>query len=216
MSKSVVSKESTWLKGTLWIITGILLLIIFLLIVIYWPTSMAFKPFELTTITQLLGFLLMIALFLERSMEVFITAWRGPDLAELERQTKLQKEILDKIQQGQVQASDQELQQAIEAFDKIDRKRITFKSDTQRYALRTGLLTGLLISAVGVRALHTFVDTEVLDSLPWLQTVAFNLMDICLTGGLIAGGSEGIHKLTQVFTNFFESSSQRIKERETS
>lgn len=47
-----------------------------------------------------------------------------------------------------------------------------------------------------------------------MQILAFNMVDICLTGGVIAGGSEGIHKLTQVFTDFMESSSQRIRDKE--
>jgi hypothetical protein len=33
-----------------------------------------------------------------------------------------------------------------------------------------------------------------------------------LTGGLIAGGSEGIHKFTQVFTDFLEATSKQVKD----
>ncbi len=215
-NKPTATVESTLLKGFLWVITGILLLIVFLLIVIYWPTAMVFKPFETATIIQVLAFLLMISLFLERSMEVFITAWRGPDLAELDRQAKLKKEQLDQLRASQEPADSSDLSKAQDELDKVEKKRITFKSNTQRIALRTGLLAGLFISAVGVRALHTFIDTAALDSLPAMQILAFNIVDICLTGGVIAGGSEGIHKLTQVFTNFMESSSQRIRDKEVS
>lgn len=36
------------------------------------------------------------------------------------------------------------------------------------------------------------------------QGIAFRFLDVALTGALIAGGSEGIHKITQVFTTFLE------------
>ncbi|WP_414544151.1 hypothetical protein [Nostoc sp. CCY0012] len=67
-----------------------------------------------------------------------------------------------------------------------------------------------MTSAVGIRALETFVNIQ---GLPDNQVTVFRWLDVFLTGGLIAGGSEGIHKLTQVIVEFLEATSQQIKDK---
>jgi hypothetical protein len=47
------------------------------------------------------------------------------------------------------------------------------------------------------------------------QVLIFHVLDTILTGGLIAGGSDGIHKLTGVFTAFLEETRNQIKDKST-
>lgn len=91
-----------------------------------------------------------------------------------------------------------------------ERQRAAYKADTRTIALWTSLLVGLLISAIGVRSIEPLV---IIDSNNQIQLVIFRSLDALLTGGLIAGGSEGIHQIIQVFINFMEATSQQIKDK---
>ncbi|RCJ23068.1 hypothetical protein A6S26_00430 [Nostoc sp. ATCC 43529] len=91
-----------------------------------------------------------------------------------------------------------------------ERQRAAYKADTRTIALWTSLLVGLLISAIGVRSIEPLL---IIDSNNQIQLVIFRSLDALLTGGLIAGGSEGIHQIIQVFINFMEATSQQIKDK---
>ncbi|WP_392535009.1 hypothetical protein [Nostoc sp. C117] len=91
-----------------------------------------------------------------------------------------------------------------------ERQRAAYKADTRTIALWTSLLFGLLISAIGIRSIEPLV---ILDLNNQIQVVLFRSLDALLTGGLIAGGSEGIHQIIQVFINFMEATSKQIKEK---
>uniref|UniRef100_A0A8J7ADK7 Uncharacterized protein n=1 Tax=Desmonostoc muscorum LEGE 12446 TaxID=1828758 RepID=A0A8J7ADK7_DESMC len=91
-----------------------------------------------------------------------------------------------------------------------ERQRAAYKADTRTIALWTSLLLGLLISAIGIRSIEPLV---IIDLNNQIQVVIFRSLDALLTGGLIAGGSEGIHKIIQVFINFMEATSQQIKDK---
>ncbi len=174
------------------------------------PAWAQFKNFTQTDILQLLTSLFLIALFLERALEVFLTTLRGPDAADKElavatarREVEAAEAPIEAIGGAQNQAL---LAQAREVLRAAEQVRTSYKSQTQRYALWTGLTLGLLVSAAGIRTLQPLVDSTELPQKPF-----FNLIDAFLTGGLIAGGSDGIHKITQVFTNFMESTANRAK-----
>ena len=174
------------------------------------PTPTVLKNFGLADIGQLLGSLLLVALFLERALEVFITTWRGPDAAECDRRAEARRVQLEELK-AQPQPNQAQLTAAVNALEQAEQERTTYKSQTQRLALWTGLTLGLLVSAVGIRTLQTLVTPEGLSTLPQGQVVVLHVVDVLLTGGLIAGGSEGIHKVTQVYTNFMEASAKRAK-----
>jgi hypothetical protein len=152
------------------------------------PTPMTVKNFGPADVTKLLAFPLLIALFLERALEVFVNTWRGPKQDDLDR----------KVQDAEP-ASLQTAKQA----------QADYKSNTRRIALWTAFGLGILVSAVGIRTLQSLIQADALGSLPKFQVGTFRLLDVFLTGGLIAGGSEGIHKLTQVYTNFMETTSEK-------
>jgi len=178
------------------------------------PEPVVFKDFGTTEVAQLLTSLLLVALFLERALEVFVTTWRGPGAAELDRQVRQcadQKAQLEQRPEAQREALQSARDAAMAALEHAEQEKSQYKSQTQRIALWSGLTLGLLISAAGLRTLQALVDPEALSRLPKTQVVVFHLVDVLLTGGLIAGGSEGIHKLTQVYSNFMEATAQRAK-----
>jgi len=123
----------------------------------------SFKAFQPSEVLQLLAGILLVALFMERALEVFITTWRGPDAAQLDLSLKKSKDRIIKLEQmGDVQAD--EIQNKLETERKsLENARVTrakYRSQTQRIALWTSLIFGLLISAIGFRALQSIVHID--------------------------------------------------------
>lgn len=162
------------------------------------PQPVIFKN-DITQTGTLLAYLFVVALFLERSLEVFITAWREPSKLKQEREIKRLTEavLANTMTQAELDAAKGELE--------------VFRSNTRSLALLVSFAFGLIISAVGVRTLQQFVEVDGLKALSETQLNLFHLADVCLTGGLLAGGSEGIHKVTQVYTNYMDASAERAK-----
>ena len=59
---------------------------------------------------------------------------------------------------------------------------------------------GILIALFGVRILTNLITEP--ESMTAVQTKFINIMDMVLTGCVIAGGSEGIHYIIKTFGNF--------------
>jgi hypothetical protein len=165
------------------------------------PGSLTVKAFGPADVSRLLAFPLLVALFLERALEVFVNTWRDPQAEKLDLEVK----------DAQAKLAAASTAATISAVKTATQAQIDYRSDTRRIALWSALVMGLVVSAVGVRTLQTLVDTASLQSLGTYQRDAFLLLDVFLTGGLIAGGSEGIHKLTQVYSDFMDATSQKVK-----
>lgn len=117
----------------------------------------------------------------------------------------------DSLQQLQPYIDD--LNTRIKNLNEVERQRLAYKSDTRIIAVWSSLLCGLLISAIGIRSIEPLI---IIDTNNPIQITIFRCLDAFLTGGLIAGGSEGIHKFTQVFTDFLEATSRQAKDRRIS
>jgi hypothetical protein len=182
------------------------LVLIFALLVLsaaFTPRWVTFREFQVADVLRLLTSLFTIALFVERSLEVFINTWRGPDAADLDSAVQAAEQALAAPAAGQNVA---DLQMRL---TNVTRIKSRYKSETQRFALWSGLALGILISAIGIRTFESFAQPESLTALTTLQATAFRLVDVLITGAVVAGGSEGIHKLTQVYTNFMDASAKR-------
>jgi hypothetical protein len=172
---------------------------------------------ELTAarVYDVLGTLLLLALLLERSLEVFITAWRGPEAdklrLEVSRQAGVTKqlEVLPAAERtaraGEVQTAQNDLHAAAQT-------ELDYKAVTQRNALSAALVVGTLISTLGFRTLERLATTNALAALPPWQQTAFAVVDVLLTGSVIAGGSEGIHSIINSMIRFFDQTAKRLRE----
>ena len=143
------------------------------------------RPF-LTALVQL-GILYIVALFVERSLEVLLKAWRQGGKARLEARVR-------EAEEGAGAAAETELRE--------------YRAGTQRRALLAGLTLGLLVSLSGVRLLGPIFD---LGAASAFQQAVFQFTDIMLTAGLIAGGSATIHELMALIDDFLRASRQRAK-----
>ena len=143
------------------------------------------RPF-LTALMQL-GILYIVALFVERSLEVLLKAWRQGEKTRLEEQVRTADE-------GGRTAAETELRD--------------YRAGTQRRALLAGLTLGLMVSLSGVRLLGPIFDLAAASA---FQQAVFQLTDIVLTAGLIAGGSATIHELMALIDDFLRASRKRAK-----
>ena len=144
-------------------------------------------PFR-TALVQL-GVLYVIALFVERSLEVLIKAWRQAEKTRLDEETR-SAEGDSKL------AAEQKLKE--------------YKAGTQRRALLLGLTLGILVSLAGVRLLGPIFEFG--DAGTSFQRAVFQFTDIALTAGLIAGGSATIHELMALIDDFLRTSRKRAKQ----
>jgi len=122
--------------------------------------------------------LAVIALLVERTIEIAWTAQRGQQKQKLEAGLKIAKEA-SPVVPADVQ--------------KWNEKLIDYRASTQRFALRTGFVIGLALSLGGVRVMEVIFDSS---HLTYNQDMLFSTLDILLTAALIAGGSKGINDLT--------------------
>jgi hypothetical protein len=173
------------------------------------PDHLEFRELNVTHITQVLAILFMVALLAERALEIFVGTWRSPGATQLELAVSiLEDEIarLEKLPEPDHAA----LAAARAGLEDARRQERQYRCVTRQTVLWVGLGVGLLVSAVGCRALEVLVDPSLQD---WsaAQGNAFRLVDVMLTGGVIAGGSEGIHRIATVFDNFMSATAKRAK-----
>jgi hypothetical protein len=171
------------------------------------PQAVPLKSTEVNFL-QLFSSLVFMALVLERALEVFINTWRGPRAALYTLAIKEKLGRIEELKQGGPDAATQ-LSQARASLKRLKHKRLCYRCQTQQLALGVGMVLGILISAVGIHTLQALVEPSVLGHLGNSQARALHLIDVLLTGGLIAGGSEGLHKMALVFTTFMETTAKR-------
>ena len=170
-----------------------------------WLTTEAvsLKETASSMIIPLLGSLFVIALFLERSLDVFLTTWRAEGSEKLNQEIRNLEHQISKFEDNKDLISD---------LEKKKQERIERSSKTRLIALWSGLFFGLLVGVVGIRTLQTLVDPVSLSQIPTIQLHLFRVLDVLLTGGLVAGGSDNIHKLIEVYRNVMETSSTKAKQ----
>jgi hypothetical protein len=144
-----------------------------------------------------LSVLLFFSLLIERTVEIMMSIWRS------EGSNKLEAEF-QRLVAAKILADDTKLQEA-------QAKLIEYKAETIQWTMPIGFALGLLVSALGVRALSQFIDpTAVGMGAPFeSQRWWFNLIDILFTGALLAGGADPIHKLLDLYRKFVEASASK-------
>ena len=85
------------------------------------------------------------------------------------------------------------------------------QSQTRRIAFFVGTTLGVIVAALGIRVLELFVDPAIFVTLSDVQQRLFRTTDVLLTGAVLGGGSDALHQLVLVFTNFFESAAGKAK-----
>ena len=157
-------------------------------------------PFR-TALAQL-GILYIIALFVERSLEVLIKAWRQGGKSALEHNLRTAAATAAEDPAAHAEA---------------DRQLQAYRAGTQRRALLVALTLGIMVALSGVRLLGPIFEPTTAAAAaaaqPPFQQDLFHFTDILLTAGLIAGGSATLHELLALIDDFLKSSRTRAKTR---
>jgi hypothetical protein len=130
-----------------------------------------------------------VALLLERALAAFTDLLFGQERSDANQQLAA-AHAPPPAEAGAAPA----LAPVLRALEQIDSKR-------ERARLLMGLAAGFVISAAGIRTIAGLVAAP--QTMTWFQTI----VDICLTAGLLAGGSNGLSKLADVLQ---EGAKQRL------
>lgn len=174
-----------WVLSVALILTGVLTVMTLI------PGAVLFNLDDEKSVTDALLTLLVAALFVERVQEVFIAAWRKSDRARIEAELE-------------------DARNDLRDTDTIDLKtKLTeYRAQTQKLAFALGLAIGFLVAFAGVRSISQVVNYE---HIYGFQLTLFNIADVAITAGVIAGGSDALHQLMSLFTDTLETTRNRVR-----
>ena len=163
------------------------------------PALVSFWEFTKEDIVRLFTQLILISLFIERAIEVFLTPWRGTESDKLAAHVKRVKKGAD----GNAEST--------AAVAAAEQQIVEYKGETRQLAFLMALAFGLTISAVGIRGLQFIAEPQAFSKLSAGQNAIFVVIDVILTGALLAGGADGLHKVVSVFTSFMDQTANKSK-----
>ena len=186
------------------------------------------------SIPKIFASMLLVSLFVERVIEVFVSVWVDRESAGHEqnfdywqgRQGKLAKEVEaliaerngdPKPKEDRINEIDESLAKKREQIDTAvayadveSKALLPFAARTLKVSTWVGLVVGVLASAAGFRFLGQLVElpTDRGDG----QYQCFIAADILLTGAVLAGGSKLIHNIFSVYGSFMSSTSKALSD----
>ncbi len=176
------------------------------------PDPAVFKPMTAQVFIGLIGWLFAVALFVERAVEVVVMVFRDQQADLLDEAEELAaRASASAIQKAAVLAGDNPgkpaatdtAEAAAKTYADARHNKVVFRAETKEFALLVGLVFGIFVSLAGVRALRgLLVDNG-------CYVPLFTVADIVITGAMLAGGSEGIHRMANAFTSFMDGISAR-------
>jgi hypothetical protein len=164
-----------------------------------WTRPMSFKEFPMESLVGFIAKLWAIAFFVERFVEVLLTPWRDP---ERHRMTARLKQAKAKPENGQPDS--------VGEISNCENELCEYKGQTMQIAFLVALALGMTISAFGLRGLEFFVDPNSMRTSS-VQMFVFRGLDVLVTGALLAGKAEGLHKMISVFTSQLDKAAERVK-----
>jgi hypothetical protein len=164
------------------------------------PGTVSFQQFAPQAVLGILAWLFAVAVFIERAVEVIVMVLRD---AEAD------------VREGVVDAEQGRLDEAakaapatplnLDALHAAQKNLADFRAETKEIALCVSFVLGIAVSLAGIRAFASIVNAVPAGN--WL----FPTVDILVTGAVLAGGSEGVHQMVNVFSNFMESLADHVK-----
>ena len=180
------------------------------------PSPVDFKPLTPQAFAGLIGWLFVVALFVERAVEVVVMIFRDQQADQLDEaeehavrvvKTAIKKAAALAVDNTAAPADKKAAADAIEAVRPAlvtaRQDKLVYRAETKEIALLISFIFSVFVSLAGVRALHGLL----LDATPTGNL--FTAADIVVTGAMLAGGSEGIHRMANALTSFMDSVSAR-------
>jgi hypothetical protein len=176
-------------------------------IIFAWLARWRGLPFSIDprNLLSVMSPLLLVAGFIERSVEVIISPWRDAGAYKLSQALAVLKGI------ASVSPSDAVLAQIKALSDEL----VDYRGKTQQYAFVVSVALSVTSASVGVRALWPLLDIKAKNSFEQAdpaQQGAFMVVDVILSTMLLAGGADGIHTVVNSFTTFFSTTAQKTEQ----
>lgn len=157
------------------------------------PDFVRLRPLTAGEFVQVVAPLFLVALFIERVLEVFLTTWRAAESKRL----------------ALAAAATEKDAAARDAAARL----ADYKSQTQRIAFMAGTAIGALVAALGIRILEQLADPGTVGRMGAAQKGLFIAVDVLFSGAVLGGGSEALHKLVKVFTDFMDTTAALARKR---
>lgn len=176
-----------------------LILAVLAIIVVIFSIEPQFAPIKSTLklpdVMGALGGVFIIVLLVERVTEIVITIWRQSESESIKSEIESIGKDLAKTPDG------------IKSLDLQEKNKslATYQSNTKSIALLVGFSISVIVCAAGVGLLDVVLDTAT-GNKSFLRAV-----DIILTSGLIAGGSDSFHQFVSTLETFFNQSKKQME-----
>ncbi|MDR3458532.1 MAG: hypothetical protein P4N60_13865 [Verrucomicrobiae bacterium] len=190
------------MKTTAGIVIVILTIVGSLLIAIFWktPDPVVFKPMGRDSVLGTLTWLFVVALFIERAVEVIVSTCRDADADVLEHNVTTAQAKIDaqtKVTPGSVPYLD--------PLHGAQKEMLKYRSETKQFAMCVSFILSIFVALAGVRTFGSIVETYPAGN--WL----FSAADIIVTGAVLAGGTDAIHQMMNVVMNFLNQAADKAK-----
>lgn len=200
-------KRKNMLKiGLYSVLIAVFILIALVILALLAPKPISIIPNSTDKIGQMLVVLFFISLILERSIRVLLITWREPkELIFKQKLTRLEKhmEWINNIENsGDQDDRDRKSKNLINEHSEIRSSLEEYRLITHRNSLWFALIIGVIVSYLGFRVLEPIINVSDSYFARDIHYRALRAIDIVLTGGLIAGGSEGIRSLIESLSTF--------------
>lgn len=162
--------------------------------------AITFKPITRDSVLGTLTWLFIVALFIERAVEVIVSTLRDSDAAPLEHAVAAAQDRIDA--QAQVAPAAMPYLEPLHAAQKM---LLDYRSETKQLALCISFVLSLFVSVAGVRAFGSIVNGVPPDN------HLFAAADVIVTGAVLAGGTDAIHQMMNVVINFFNNAADKAK-----
>ncbi len=181
-------KEDHMVSFGKWLLLGILTIVIIIFSVN--PQSAPIvSGLTLQKVLAALGGIFVIVLLVERATEIVISIWRQAPTEQL-------KEELSALTGDPAKAAD--------ATAKA-KELAKYQAETKGLSLLTGFTLSIVVCSAGVGLLGEIIDITK-GNLHFLRGV-----DIVLTSGVIAGGSDAFHQFVRALETFFTKSKENMQ-----
>lgn len=147
------------------------------------------SSFDFSKVFGLLGSIAFISLLVERASEIFMVDTEKEQKESIRREVTVMETRRDVLSPEETEEKTQKVAQ-LNTMQEDRRKKVSFFA----FAL------GLIIALFGVRILTNLISEP--ETMTAVQSKFINIIDMVLTGCVIAGGSEGIHYIIKTFSNF--------------
>lgn len=178
----------------------------------YETGALNIKPeVDITSLPEMLGLLLMVSLFVERAIEFALSIGRSARADRLDRYIERLNRELGEIPKTDDPAAVKSRSDMLQTIEDAEDNRSDFRADSRLAALWTGMVIGVIVSLIGVRILGKIYELP--EPADGIHARLFIVVDVLLTGFVLAGGSEAIHKIMTLYNSFMNRVTESNKQK---